>query len=333
MIHYTRNTEDLKRAIREHTVAGYPLQLPPPFSTGIGIKTKTIPRQTSIIAEVDPAIPFDKLADYRHWDATPYGYDYWVKYTETHNRPRHPQNPLKWLHHKSIESLENGYTLSERDIHAKWLHESGHLDHENFIRKFSFYLNTVIMTPEELQPGMIVEYQDHPVKDQKIFGPFAGRVLAVEKDSQDGTPIVLLESFEPVPALLAPKSLAPWMMDPSYVSNNTWALGKGTYLAMQKKRIKIPLGMFDPQDPKQRVYFLDQPMPLAKVQKFCEKHFPNKPNCVYQSMVFMVLPIHATPHPKGVYNGGWFRPYPDDLETTEIEAQIDYFTEGMEFEE
>lgn len=332
MIHYTRNTEDLKRAIREHTISGYPLQLPSPFSTGLGISTVTIPRQTSVIAEVE-AIPFSKLADYRHWDANPYGYDYWVKHTQDLNLPRAQDNPLKWMHPKSQAILEDGYTISERDIQAKWLHELGHLDHENFIRKFSFDINSVSMSPEDLQPGMFVEFQDYHIKDVKTPGPFAGRVRAVEKDSQDGTPIVLLESFEPVPALLAPKSLAPWMIDPSYVSNNTWALGRGTYLAMKKKRLKIPLGMFDPEDQKERVYFLDQPMPLSRVQQFCEKHFPDTPQCVWQSMVFMVLPIHPKANPKGVYNGGSFQPYPDDLQTTEIEAQIDYFTEGMEFDE
>jgi len=91
--------------------------------------------------------------------------------------------------------------------------------------------------------------------------------------------------------------------------------------------------MFDPKDLGERVYFLDQPMPLSRVQQFCEKHFPDKPQCVWQSMVFMVLPIHPKAHPKGVYNGGSFQPYPDDLKITEIEAQIDYFSEGMEFEE
>jgi hypothetical protein len=333
MIHYTRNTENLKVAIREHTIAGYPLQLPSPFSTGIGISTVAIPSRTSVIAELDPAIHFDKLGNYRGWDANAYGYDYWVKYTEQHNLPRAHDSLLKWMHPHSREVLEGGYTLSERDIQARWLHELGHMDHENFIRKFSFDINSVSMLPEDLQPGMIVEFKDYAVKDAKVFGPFAGRVLAVEKDSQDAHPVVLLESFEPVPALLAPKSLAPWMIDPSYVSNHTWALGKGTYLAMKKKRVKIPLGMFDPEDPKEKVYFLDQPMPLSRVQSFCEKHFPGTPECVWQSMVFMVLPIHAHAHPKGIYNGGTFRPYPDDLQTTEIEAQIDYFTDEMEFEE
>lgn len=333
MIHYTRNTEDLKVAIREHTIAGYPLQLPSPFSTGIGISTVTVPRLTSVIAELDPAIHFDKLGNYRNWDANAYGYDYWVKYTEQHNLPRAHDSLLKWMHPHSREVLENGWRLSERDIQARWLHELGHMDHENFIRKFSFDINSVAMSPEDLQPGMIVEYLDAPVRDQQRLGSFPGRVLAVEKDSQDGTPVVLLESFEPVPALLAPKSIAPWMMDPSYVPSKTWAIGYGTYLAMTKKRLKIPMGMFDPKDTKKRVYFLDQPMPLSRIQAFCEKNYPKNPECVWQSMVFLVIPLHPGGDLKGRHNGGRFRPYPDDLQTTEIEAQIDYFSEGMEFEE
>jgi hypothetical protein len=333
MIQYTRNTEGLKRAIREHSIAGYPLQLPAPFSTGIGISTVSVPRLISVIVEPDPAIHFDKLADFRNWDATPYGYNYWVKYTKEHNLPQTEHNPLKWLHPKSQAILEDGYTLNERDIHAKWLHEQGFLDHENFIRKFSFDLNSVTMNPADLRSGMFVEFQDYPMKDRSPAAALAGRVLGVEQDSQDASPVVILESFEPVPALLAPWSIAPWMMDPSYVPDKTWALGYGTYKAMQKKRIKIPSGIFDPNAAKEKVYFLDQPIPLSKVQKFCEKYYPKKPQCVWQSMVFLVVPIHAAPDPGTRHKGGVFRPYPDDMQTTEIEAQIDYFSEGMEFEE
>lgn len=277
-------------------------------------------------------VHIDYLASVRNWDQQRYGISYWLKYTIEHNLPHSEENPLKWIHPSTQEYLQNGWTVSEKDIQARWLREQGHLADDDLL-KFSFDLNSVTMDPDALQPSMIVEFQDHPHKDVPQLGPFPGRVLGLEKDPQDGTTIVLLESFEPVPALLAPKSIAPWMIDPSYVPNKTWAIGYGTYKAMTKKRVKIPMGMFDPQDAAKRVYFLDQPMPLSKIQSFCEKHYPKNPECVWQSMVFLVLPIHAAADLKGRHNGGIFRPYPDDLQTTEIEAQIDWFSEGMEFEE
>lgn len=332
MINYARNTEDLKLAIREHTIAGYPLMVPSPFVRATGISTVTIPSLTSVITELNTPMPFALLAATRNWDPIAYGYSYWVKYTKQKHLPSSEENPLKWLHPNSQAFLEKGYTLSERDIQSTWLHELGHLDRQGNIRKFSFPLSSVTIRPEDLQPGMLVEFKDNPVSGSAV-GTFPGRVLGVEADTKDGTPVVLLESFEPVPALLAPKAIAPWMIEPSYVPNKTWALGYGTYHAMKKKRIKIPSGMFDPKDLKNRVYFLDQPMPLEKVQNFCKKHFPKNPECVWQSMVFLVLPIHVHEDEKGRHRGGFFRPYPDDMQTTEIEAQIDFFTEGMEFEE
>lgn len=328
MIHYKRNTENLKQAIREHTIAGYPLQVPSPFIHATGISTVSIPRLNTVIAELDVPMDIEHLARVRGWDPQPYGILYWKRYTVDKHLPRSEENPLKWIHPSTQGYLENGFTVSMKDIQARWLREQGHLV-DSDVRKFSFDLNSVTMDPEALQPGMIVEFQDNA---QKRTGSFPGRVLAVEQDP-DGSPVVLLESFEPVPALLAPKAIAPWMMDPSYVPNKTWALGYGTYKAMEKKRVKLPTGMFDPADGQKRVYFLDQPIPLSKVEDFCKKHYPKDPECVWQSVVFVVLPIHPTADPKGRHKGGFFRPYPDDMLTTEIEAQIDFFTEGMEFEE
>lgn len=329
MIHYQRNTEDLKRAIREHSIAGYPLNVPSPFVSALGISTISIPRLTTVVAQIDPPIHFQDLAKYRDWKPHPHNLKWWVDYTVKHRLPHSEENPLKWMHPHSRAALEDGYEVSEQSIQAKWLSALGHMDSEDFIKKFSFDINSVTMPVEALRPGMIVDFFDA----QSRQSSFPGRVIGVELDSQDGSPVVLLESFEPVPALLAPKALAPWMIDPSYVPNKTWALGYGTYQAMKKKRIKIPTGMFDPKDEKQRVYFLDQPMPLSKVQNFCEKYYPKAPECVWQSMVFLVLPIHPKADAKKRHQGGFFRPYPDDTQTTDIEAQIDYFTEGMEFEE
>jgi len=97
--------------------------------------------------------------------------------------------------------------------------------------------------------------------------------------------------------------------------------------------LRFPPGMFDPKDPEKRVWFLDQPIPLSVIDNFCKQYYPQHPECVWQSMVLIVLPIHPAQDTKGRHAGGVFKPYPDDTLRTEIEAQIDYYGEGMEFED
>jgi hypothetical protein len=110
-------------------------------------------------------------------------------------------------------------------------------------------------------------------------------------------------------------------------------IGYGTLEAMKRKKFPVPSGTFDPKDPEKRIYFLDQPIPVSEIRDFCQKHFPDEPKCVWQSITYMVIPIHPAEDPHKRHGGGVFRPYPDDIRRTDIEAQIDYFGEGMEFEE
>lgn len=322
MIEYKRNNEALKAAVREHSIAGYPLKVPM-FGDAFGVSAGVGGHGISavIVAPKEPR-PFEELAQSQGWRDEKQDMAYWVNYSRQKNQPS-----LIWMHPHSQAILEDGYKVSERDIKKAWLRAMGHVDSSDRVQKYSFDLSQVSMHPDTIEPGMIVEFADGD-REYK----WAGRVVGVEKDPQDGSKIIYLETFEPVPSLLAPHALAPWMIQPAFVPDKTWVLGYGTYEAMKRKKVKIPAGMFDPKDSEKRVYFLDQPVPLAEIEEFCTKNYSNEPQCVWQSMVLIVLPLHPAKDGKGRHQGGTFRPFPDKILKTEIEAQIDYYGDQMEFE-
>lgn len=326
MIDYRRNTEDLKHAVREHTIYGYPIKVPV-FGEAKGVKTSSVRELTAVIAEPVEEWTFERLSEAIGWDKEKKGLKEWIEFGRSRNM-RNPEH-LTWMHPRSSARLEDGYKVSEEDMKRDWMLASEQLDRKGKVLSYSFDMKQVQMHPETIEPGMLVEFLDGSERGAGI----PGRVVAIGEDPEDKSRIVYLETFEPVAALLGPKALAPWLIQSSFVPDRTWVIGYGTLEAMKRKKVEIPPGMFDPKDSEKRLYYLDQPIPLSMIEDFCKTHYPDNAQCVWQSMVFIVLPIHPAKDPKGRHQGGVFRPYPDDIRKTEIEAQIDQFSEGMEFEE
>jgi hypothetical protein len=336
MLKYRRDVEGLKTAIREHSIDGYPLTVPI-FKKALGINTSVSRDMVIVVVRPENPTTFEQLADAQGWGSENFGVKHWVNFARERNIVGADSNPLKWIHPKTRAILEDGNKVSMRDIQKEWLQESGHVDRHGNVLSYSFHMKDVGMDPEDVVPGMIVEYSDVSKHELKT----AGRVVGIGKDSKDGSRIVYLETFEPVPAYMGPASIAPELIQPNFVPDRTWVLGKGTIMAMLKKGVPIPSGLFMDQrsinefshhNHQHNVYFLDQPIPLSVVKEFCERNYPDRPECVLQSVILMVLPLQPAHHGK-LHKGGYFKPYPDDTQTTEIEAQIDYFNEGMEFEE
>lgn len=328
MVDYRRNNEDLKVALREHSIHGYPLRVPI-FGKALGVKTNTARDITGIVVEPAEPMSFEELAAEMRWSPERQKKAYWVDYARSKHMPLADREPLRWIYPKTRARLEEGYSVSEQEIRKDWLLAMDQVDKNDKIQSYSFDMNQVSMDPLEVAPGMIVQFKDSSTRDAGI----PGRVIGIGEDPQDNSRIVYLETFEPVPALLAPKATAPWLIQPEFVPERTWVLGYGTVEAMKRKKVEVPAGMFDPKDSEHRVYYLDQPIPLADVREFCGKNYPKNPECIWQSMVLMVLPLHPAEDKNGRHQGGVFKPYPDDIRTTEIEAQIDYFGQGMEFED
>lgn len=338
MVEYRRNPASLKQALREHTISSYPLHVPI-FGSAHGISTATIRGQTSVLVTPDKPMSFEEFARAQDWGTTRRGLAEWEQYAIQEGMPHARTEPFRWMHPVSREILEAGNKQSMREIQKTWLEALDELNESDFIVKHSFPIDRVKIDPEKLHPGMLIHFQDiaHPTSREAV-----GRVLETGVDPEDQQPVFFLEPFEPTPALLAPRSIAPWLLEPSYISDMTWALGFGTLEAMKEAGVRIPKGSFARDDKKHRVYFLDEPMPISKVEQFCNKYYPPKSddpldarNCLWQSITFLVIPIHPTRDPFGRHRGGIIQPFPDDLDTTEIEAQMDWFGEatgGFEME-
>jgi hypothetical protein len=326
MIEYRRNNEDLKTAIREHTISGYPLKVPV-FEEGRGLKTSTVRDLIAVVVEPVKPITIEELSTKLGWNKEKKGQKAWIEYARGRNVPS--GESLKWIHPRTLARLEDGYKVSDEDIKRDWARASGHIDKDGNVLSYSFDMRQVQMHPEGIEPGMIVEFLDGSERGAGI----PGRVVGVADDPEDKSKIIYLETFEPVPSLMAPKAMAPWLIQPTFVPDKTWVIGYGTLEAMKRKKVEIPPGMFDPKDAEKRVFFLDQPIPLAVIEDFCKKHYPDEPKCVWQSMTLMVIPIHPARDPHGRHGGGIFKPFPDDTQRTDIQANIDYYGEGMEFEE
>ena len=334
MIGYVRNPEVLKTAIREHTISDYLLSVPI-FDLAKGVSTSIIRGLTSVLVEPIQPLHIDEVGNRQRWSIEKHDLEYWRGYGSS----RTPKSPLGWMHPRSVTVLQEGYSLSMRDIQEMWLKALGHIDADRIVRRYSFNLDQVSMDSENIHPGMVVEFVD-----TKSETSYVGRVYGTGADPQDGKPLIYLEPFTPVPAFFAPKAISPWVLNDSMIADKTWVLGPGTVAAMKRKRIKLPKGKYDPKDDREqskKPYFLDQPIPISRVTELCEKYFPGQPICSWQSMVLLVLPLHPAAYKEAVqgpkrpkeHPGGMFRPYPDDVNPTEIEAEIDYFTQEMEFEE
>ena len=328
MINFTKNVDSLKAAIREHSIAGYPLVVPT-FGDVLGVSTNTVRELTTIVVEMLSPVPFWDFERKKNWSTEKLDKAAWEAHARGRNVPHADMDPLKWIHKRSRAILEDGYKVSESDIHKEWMRAQGFLDKKENVVKYHFQQSQVSMRPDQIVPGMIVEYTDESSK--KTGWP--GRVIAVENDPEDGSKVIYLETFEPVPALLAPKSTQPVLIEPSFVPPKTWVIGYGTLKAMKRKGVEIPPGMFDPEDGEKRLYFLDKPIPLLAIDGFCSANYPKEPQCVWQSISLMVLPIHPARDTAGRHQGGMFKPYPDDTQVTEIEAQIDYYGDETNFEE
>src|SRR6187455_3309850 len=112
MIEYRRNNEDLKTAIREHTIHGYPLHVPI-FKKASGIKTNTVRELTAVIVEPDEPWTFSRLAEAHHWSDEKHDLAYWKRYAMDKRMPHAESEPLRWMHPNSRILLEEGYKVSE----------------------------------------------------------------------------------------------------------------------------------------------------------------------------------------------------------------------------
>lgn len=299
-----RDTGDLERALRKHSVNGYPVVGPDWFGTGriVGEGTRIL-NQLSYRVQADKPIPFKTIADKFGWSTQQIKLETMLDDI----RKRGFQQPWSKIPPEIQEQLESGGTASWRDVQEIWLMRAGCLDENQNVTCYDFQADMIEMVSEDLQAGMIVRFHD-----QKMNKDFDGTVVGIEGSGQNT--IVLLEVFEPTPFMDAPEAMDPSKIRPGFYSDHTFKLGYGTYEAFQKTKTKLPPGkaQTDPESRRQVPhYILKDPIPLADIDAFCQKHYPGVAFCVWQCMILYIIPIHPAPV-SGEHQGGTFAPLPTD---------------------
>lgn len=289
-----RDNEELKRALAHHTNVGYPVTVP-------GLGPGTIANEGVEVREfvffrvaADKPVPIQKYAQAKRWDTGQKKLEEFIQ-----ENPQHRVPPI--IHGEIRDNLEAGGTASWAYIYEFDLLKRGCLDPEGNVICDDFHAGQLQMDSKRIWPGMIIVFHDH-----KMNKDFPGKVA----DVRDG--IIYLEVFEPVPFMDAPEAIEPEKIRPGFYSDFTWKIGYGTYEAMQKKKFPIPKGNpVEDQEGRRQVphYVLDEPVPLAMVQEFCQKHFKGQPHCLWQALMLFIIPINPSAVSQ-MHSGGTFVPLP-----------------------
>lgn len=320
MVEYRRNTAALRKALEERAVFGYPLKVPV-FGDAEAVSMSIFRNIISVLASPLVPMEFEDYVAKRQLSTEKHDRDYWVKWAQSRNIPR--GEFLAWMPSSIQTQLQEGYKVSQADIEREHLRSRECLDRHGRVTCDVFDISKVQVPVEKIKPGMMLQFEDKLSKAQA----WPGRVVAVEPDPEDGSKVVFIETIDPTPFLSMPEASAPWMIDPSFIPDETWVIGYGTYEAMQRKNAKIPKGKFaedapaaefNANDDRYRLYYLDEPMPLSKIEKFCAKYYPKARACVWQSTALYVVPIHPAADKAGRHEGGIFRPVADTVWTGEI---------------
>jgi hypothetical protein len=308
----TRDVPELERALRGHSVRGYPVRVPV-FGDAVVENSTLILGAISYRVRLARPLAFGKVAEAFLWSVSKNNLEGW--YEELKDQiARSPHIEDRFLRVEAMlppeifALLETGGRASWQDVHRTWLERAGCLDKRNRVVCFSFDSQHVEIPPESLTSGMLVEFADRGGVSGGPRAGWAGRVVGSRTDPEYG-PIVLVELFEPVPFVDGPESWAPWEIRPGFHSSKTFALGYGTVDVYRLSGTPLPPGGFDPD--KRNKYILDEPMDLSIVERLCRENYPDEPICFQQSMIMYILPLVPRRDPKGRFEGGMFRPLPE----------------------
>ncbi len=323
MEYYKRDVADIKRAIGNHRIEGYPVEVPV-FGDAFAISSSTsISPQggiTGVLVRPAQPLPFESFAKIMRWGDEQLGLEGWLKYFK--ERRLTEESGLKMLPSDIQVRLEAGETASMKDVQEIFLMGMGCLDLDRNVACYSFPLDSVSIPVAKLRPGMLVTFQDLLTR----ITDWMGRVVGFDTDPEDQSRVVLIELFEPIPYLALPKASAPGLIKPGYYSSRTWVIGKGTAKAMVMNGVPLPPGRWDVENPedfdRRLFYYLDEPLDLSVIEEFCRARYPGEYQpCIRNSMMIFVAPIHPSRKIADLHNGGTFRPLPEDaLEGLETEV-------------
>jgi len=318
---YNRDSAELREALDQHSVEGYPVEVPTygpgkivrqggtgPVAnrnTDTGVTQRGAP-QPFYIVRIDHPMPF-------------------AKYAEQKRLSKEPVSPAKWeemfdnkragilFGDETLRRLQKGESVSRWEAEYEAMYDGGQLDGDGNVIYANFFPRQVKIPEDKLAYGMLVDVTDKKEKEG-LPGRFWGKV-------GDGK-VALLELFSPIPYMETPDSIASDFIKPEFISKFTYALGYGTHQAweMMRGKAKVPKGHFVGEG--ERIYYLDEAIPLSKVEKLCQDYAqkelagqPVPPHCVWQAVIMNILPVHMSE--------SIFRPLPENVVTGEMVVSFD----------
>lgn len=300
------DAEELRRALETHSVAGYPVRVPV-FEKGTIIRQHaTSPvrmyqeEEVTGIAgpmvyfDVKPArkFPFKKYVAATGKSAEPMTIDQWKQKYERGARTIYNVIPST----KLVNRLEKGGKVSEAEAAYEMLKGRGQLDEDDNVLFDIFWPNQTTVAPEDLEPGMLVQFSE-----QGKPPGWPGRIVGFT----DGNKVALLELFTPTAYMEVPDAVANESVKKGYYSSKTFALGYGVSQALEDQGRELPPGKWSDDE---RQYVLKEWMDISVVEELCRQHYPDEPHCLWQSLLFYIVPLHLD----GQYTGT-FHPLPEKV--------------------
>lgn len=301
-------SDELERALRTHTVEGYPARAE--LFGDVTLAGSTRSRQ-NIFFRVRPEkpMPYDQLASRFRFDTRPLSLAEWTGGEGVPLEMPALRTPSTFFPPEIWETLEAGGKVSWKDVMEMWLRRGGCLDENRNVICYDVDAKTVNIPWDKVETGMLVEFRDAKLGKTG----WAGRVVDMEGSTQDNK-IVYVELFEPVPFIDAPEAMAPEKILPGFYSGITWKLGYGAAEGWEKVGKAFPPGEWQTDTTRRRPrpnYLFKEPIPLSEVKEFCDRYYPEEPHCLWQGMIMYIVPIKLGPKAPH-HQGGTLLPVPEE---------------------
>jgi hypothetical protein len=324
---YKRDSEELREALRNHSVAGYPVEIKmygagtivrqggmgPVVTNTAGVRRQGAPQPYYVI-RIDNPMPFSKFAELEGISRDPLTSAQWDELLS-----KQFKSEFVPVGFGAMDRIDAGESVSRWEATYESMYDSGQLDGDGNIVLVTLFPQQVKIPPDKLKYGMLVDVVDD--QGAALPGRFWGKV--------DDGKVALIELFAPMPYLDTPNAVASEFIKPEFISEFTYALGRGTAETWELMKGKLPKGRWD-GDPG-RIYLLDQAIPLSKVEKLCKeyvkKNAPPEPEsalayCVWHSMILNILPLYLEFPDLQKYKGGdfgvEFQPLPEDVSQADM---------------
>lgn len=320
MVSYIRDVESIRQAAKAHKVSDYHVLVKDTWPARISNWSRVQDKIYYRVEFTDPPT-LEKFLETMGISDEKHDLAYWQSRFRIARSedPIELRTPKVYLPTELEDVLASGGLVSAQDYARSRYQAQGCIqvmpDGTDRMVCADFPANDVHIPINFLKTGMFVEFYDIRREETN----WAGRVVGIEKDREDGTPVVLVELLHPMPALFYPYAISPANIRPGFYSSETWVLGYRLLRAFGIQGKKPPPGQYR-SDLGERMYFLNDPMPISEIWDFVQEYYPKEQAYFWQSLIWYVLPLHPeTVSDSRIHQGGVFRPIPEGIDVEGLE--------------